>query len=65
VVNKFSAMMAPDSKVYDIWQNTTGIEHDMTRYELFPRRTEYWGWSLGEPYRDSDVWTLNQDPVAR
>jgi|GEM_PF-2051028 len=64
VVKKFSAMLPPDSKVYDIWQNTTGIEHYMTRYELFPRRTEYWGWSLGEPYRDSDVWTVNQDPAA-
>jgi hypothetical protein len=55
--------MELDSSVYHVWQNTNGYEHYVMRYELVPRYTQFWGWSLGVPYDDKDIWTTDEEPV--
>ncbi|MDO8971578.1 MAG: hypothetical protein Q7U74_12865 [Saprospiraceae bacterium] len=59
LVNKFIAKLEPESKIYNVWQNSTGIEHYMIRYELAPRQTQIGATSLGKPYQDTDVWTVD------
>ena len=47
--------------VYHIWQNSEGMEHVILRYDLAPRVTNIWGWSLGKKYTKSDTNAFNED----
>lgn len=44
-------------KSYFIAQDTTGLANYMFDYMLLPRQSNYRCWSIGEKYRESDVWT--------
>ncbi|MDA8442089.1 MAG: hypothetical protein M0Z55_06900 [Peptococcaceae bacterium] len=51
-------------KVYIVWQDTTGFEFYVLKYELAPRKTNLGytdnaAWSIGPPYYAGDVWTRN------
>ncbi len=48
-----------NSGVYMIYQNSNGAEKIVFSYLVWPRRVEFWNWSLGEKYSDGDVWTTN------
>jgi hypothetical protein len=47
------------SKVWFIWQNSTGIEAMIMRYEIAPRKMNSGDWSMGDPYYGGDIWTEN------
>lgn len=55
--------LAPDRRrVYVVWQNTSGLEFWILRYEMAPRLVGQLNWSrepfsLGEPYGAEDVFT--------
>jgi hypothetical protein len=56
-------------RCYVVWQNTSGLEYWMLRYELAPHLTGQtdWAkqpWSLGAPYGPDDVWTRPLDARA-
>lgn len=44
------------SKTYIVAQNTTGFAYWILRYELIPRSTNYWDWTLGKRRCPNDVW---------
>ncbi|MFH1033694.1 MAG: hypothetical protein V1806_04235 [Pseudomonadota bacterium] len=46
-----------DKKVFVIWQNSSGRNFHIIRYEIAPRPTNKWFFSLGKPYFEGDVWT--------
>jgi hypothetical protein len=46
-----------DATVYHIWQNTNGMLHRISTYELTPRHSNHWCWTIGKPYSRGDVWT--------
>lgn len=46
-----------DKKVFVVWQNSSGRNFHIIRYEIAPRPTNKWFFSLGKPYFDGDVWT--------
>ena len=49
-------------RVYFISQNSNGYEYQVSYYLATPVSLSYdyeMGWSLGYPYSDKDVWTLN------
>jgi hypothetical protein len=48
-------------KTYFIAQDTTGLANYMFDYLLLPRQSNYRCWSIGERYRESDVWTCPGD----
>jgi len=50
-------ILSPGDKVYLIWQNTTGYEYWMSRYELVPARPSLDPFSIGHKYSDGDAWT--------
>ena len=53
---------AKSDRVYFICQNSNGYEYQVSYYLATPVSLSYdysMGWSLGEPYSDGDVWTLN------
>ncbi|CAO0820150.1 DUF2029 domain-containing protein [Desulfarculales bacterium] len=49
--------VSTEKKVFVIWQNSSGRNFHIIRYEIAPRPTNKWYFSLGEPYFDGDVWT--------
>jgi len=61
VVNKYCPL---NSKVYFIWQNDgdLGLKKCVFGYEICPRKTNFWDWSLGSPYFKGDVWTTDYTP---
>ncbi len=48
-------------KIFHIEQDSNGFTHHILRYELCPNLVQYWGWSIGEPYRKNDLFTINYD----
>ncbi|MFZ5584873.1 MAG: hypothetical protein ACOZHQ_02980 [Thermodesulfobacteriota bacterium] len=46
-----------DKRVFVVYQNTPGRPFHIIRYEIAPRPTNQWFFSLGGPYFDGDVWT--------
>ena len=51
-----------NDRVYFIAQNTNGYEYQVSYYLATPVSLSYdysMGWSLGYPYSDDDVWTLD------
>jgi hypothetical protein len=62
-IEKFIPYMKENSRVWIIWQNTSGLEFHITRYLIAPRMVngfnQSYKWSLGEPYYEGDVWTYN------
>lgn len=61
VVNKYCPL---NSKVFFIWQNdeALGLKKCIFGYVAFPRKTNFWDWSLGKPYYEGDVWTTDYTP---
>lgn len=57
-----ASVVPTTNKVYVIWQNTSGFEPTILRYELDPRRANFWSWSLGDPYFKGDIWTTRMTP---
>lgn len=54
-------------RVYFIAQNTNGFEYQISYYLATPVSLSYdysMGWSLGYPYSDDDVWTLDMNAEA-
>lgn len=50
-------VLKPGDKVYLIWQNTTGYEYWMSRYELAPAHSSMDPFSIGRKYSEQDAWT--------
>ncbi len=48
-----------DSRVWFIWQNSTGFEAMIMRFEIAPRHMNASDFTIGEPYYPGDVWTQN------
>lgn len=51
-----------DERIYFISQKTRGLDYAISYYEATPVRLGYdfyMGWSLGEPYYEGDIWTLD------
>ncbi len=61
VVNKYCPL---NSRVFFIWQNdkARGLKKCIFGYVIFPRKTNFWDWSLGKPYYEGDVWTTDYTP---
>ena len=48
----------PGDRVYLVWQGTIGFEFFTSRYEIAPRTTNLFCWSLGAvPRFEGDIWT--------
>lgn len=46
-----------DSAVYSIWNGTNGYEHFIFSYDVKPRPTNFWYYSLGEQRFNNDLWS--------
>jgi hypothetical protein len=57
IATKTKSLTPQDSKVWFIWQHTSGIQTMIMRYEMAPRRIIETAWSLGSKYDESDIWT--------
>lgn len=57
--SKIEKLTPTDSRIWLIWQNTTGIQTMIVRYEIAPRKMNTSNWSIGEKYYEGDVWTYN------
>jgi len=49
------------SSIYFVATNTVGAEFYIAKYELTPHQINYdnFGWSIGIPYYEGDIWTKN------
>lgn len=47
------------SRIYQVWQRSTGFEPSVGRYELSPRATNPACWSLGPPHFEGDIWSCS------
>ncbi|MBI5524572.1 MAG: hypothetical protein HY910_18245 [Desulfarculus sp.] len=56
-----------DKRVFIVWQNSSGRNFHIIRYEITPRPANKWFFSLGKPYFEGDVWTepLSAEAWAR
>lgn len=59
LIDSVKKYVPPDKNCYMIWQKSCGEELYMARYELYPRISNLWYWSLGELYSANDLWTNN------
>lgn len=57
VVNK---RIRKGEKAYFISQDSTGFEKYIFNYSMIPAASVWWCWSVGEKYRDGDIWTCNE-----
>ncbi|WP_454723584.1 MULTISPECIES: hypothetical protein [Cupriavidus] len=57
VVNK---RIKKGEKAYFISQDSTGFEKYIFNYSMIPAASVWWCWSVGEKYRDGDIWTCNE-----
>ena len=57
ISTKIQKQTPPNSKIWLIWQNTTGLQAMVVRYEIAPRKMNAGAWSIGEKYYAGDVWT--------
>ncbi len=57
IARAVSIKTAPDSRIFHVAQNSDGFDHMVMRYELSPRLTQYWGWTLGSADRECDGWS--------
>lgn len=62
LVELVEAKVPRDQAVYVILQDTKGFEHRVLAFDLYPRRTNPWDWSLGKPYYQGDAWTTDWSP---
>lgn len=57
------ATLTPEnSRIYHIAQGSDGFDHMVIRYELAPRRTQSWGWSLGPASPDGSLRQVDLSP---
>ncbi|MGD0335727.1 MAG: hypothetical protein ABSB18_01300 [Candidatus Omnitrophota bacterium] len=59
IINKYCPL---NSRIYYIWQNDLGLNLWIMAYNICPRKINTWGWSVGKPYYEGDVWTQNYTP---
>jgi len=57
VTNAAKKLIPPDSKVFIVWQNTTGFPYEVVLYQLAPRSPNLWCFSLGKRHFKNDYWT--------
>jgi hypothetical protein len=57
LTKKIVDLTSESSRVWLIWQNSTGFQNMIMRYEIGPRKINSWKWSIGTKYYDGDVWT--------
>lgn len=67
VMARVDGLLDPGARVYIVWQQTNGFQFHLTAYELSPRMTNTWCWTLGEKYHPQDAWTcpLSVEEFAR
>lgn len=53
-----------DKRVFVVYQNSSGRNFHIIRYEIAPRPTNKWFFSLGRPYFKGDVWTEPMDAAG-
>jgi hypothetical protein len=59
----FGPAMAPDSRIYHLYEGQpSNVYHFMVRFELIPRYTQFFGWSIGRRYSKNDIDTLKYRP---
>jgi hypothetical protein len=57
VIERVEGHIPPDARTYIVWQQTEGFQLNVTAYELSPRPTNSWCWTVGEKYHAGDIWT--------
>jgi hypothetical protein len=57
LTRRVQRVVPPLSSTYVIWQGSTGFPFFLAGYELTPRRTNLFCWSVGERYYEQDLWT--------
>ena len=63
IAEVFGPAMEPDSRVYHLFEGApSNVYHFMVRFELIPRYTQFFGWSIGRRYSKTDIDTLNYRP---
>jgi hypothetical protein len=62
VVARVDGLLPPQARTYIVWQATNGFGFHLTAYELGPRMTNAWCWTLGSKYNDRDLWTCPYSP---
>ena len=61
-LGNYSADIPIDSSIFVIWNNTSGLPHYISTFELAPRRTNFECFSLGPRRFDGDVWSCDWTP---
>ena len=60
-VKQIRPLIKQTDKLYIITQNSTGYEKNLFYYLTLPNFSNYWCWSVGNPYYVEDVWTCPQE----
>ncbi len=59
LANKTKKIIEKNNRIYYIRQDSNGYEAMIFRYEMSPDNyVQDWSWSLGNKYREEDVWTV-------
>ncbi|MBN9237661.1 MULTISPECIES: hypothetical protein [Phyllobacteriaceae] len=61
IANVLLPQTSRKSVIYYVDQDTTGYSYYLFRYLVAPLATNKWCWSLGKPYRESDLWTCDKE----
>lgn len=63
LIQKIMDISNNGSTVYLISQENNGFDHWIIRYNVRPNYIPHsWGWSLGPPFYDGDIWSNNKSP---
>ena len=63
MVEEVKQLVPATKRVFMVYQRSPGRGFHIARYEIAPRPTNKWFFSLGQPYYDGDVWTENLTPA--
>ncbi|MDE9566246.1 hypothetical protein KKI93_19930 [Xenorhabdus bovienii] len=58
---KIKSIINKNEKAYFISQDSSGFEKYIFNYEMMPFGSQWWCWSIGNKYRDEDIWTCDVD----
>jgi len=58
-LGSFEGSIPPGSRVYSVWNGTTGLPFYMSLFELKPRATSAHCFSLGKARFEGDVWSCD------
>jgi len=62
ITDPVNQLTPPNSRIFTVWQNSTGEGRSMVVYNTVPRTPNLSYTSFGKPYSSTDQWTVNLSP---